>query len=56
MQVFKALFHCPVGIFERVLRISCVMELHFSSLHYAPHCDFSQGKPEADTLRECQVI
>lgn len=50
MQVLEALFHRPVGIFERVLRISGRMKLHFLSLHYAPCCDFSEGKSEADTL------
>lgn len=36
MQVLEALFYYPIGIFERVFRISGGTKLHFLPLPYAP--------------------
>lgn len=41
MQVLETLFRYPVGISERVFRISGGMKLHFLLLPCAPCCDFS---------------
>lgn len=41
MWVLEALSHYPVGISERLPRISGGMKLHFLPLPCAPCCDFS---------------